>query len=355
MVFQNTLQGLVEQCTFTFEHHTDGVAAVTIDTAKPAKKGTLCNQILVKKSDIRTKKSNTGIGVAIYGCMHATLENLTIAGLDTGILLSPTTEPQNNTSLITIFDCNVGSHLAGLKLLPKSSSGSGLREVRVHGSSFTQSTEATYTGPGIEIALPSGGSNSQVDTVKLIGVTSQGWKGYGLQVSGGQNIQVIGGTYAGNGANHAGIAITGTAKNVSMVGVDQPATYPGATAQKAALHVSGNPTSVLSKDCTMLGYSGSPLDITGSPPLLVINAAGYNDVNTRLNAGDAPQTPTSASTSTTPYFGPSSVNFAHSKELKVHISGKGYMMKFGSLYLPRPLDSIYFEPEKPSDCAWLGK
>ena len=30
------------------------------------------------------------------------------------------------------------------------------------------------------------------------------------------------------------------------------------------------------------------------------------------------------------------------------------MMKFGSLYVPRALDSIYFE-EVPSDFAWIGK
>jgi hypothetical protein len=31
------------------------------------------------------------------------------------------------------------------------------------------------------------------------------------------------------------------------------------------------------------------------------------------------------------------------------------MMKFGSLYLPRSLDKIYFEPEAPADFSWLGK
>lgn len=357
VVFQNALQGLVEQCTFTFEHQAEGVA-VKVDTAQPPKHGSSCNQILIKKCDIRTKKANnTGIGVAVYACKHVTLENLSISGLDRGILLSPTTVPQNEIFHVTIYDCQVGALSSGLHLVPGVASASRLREVRVVASSFTRSGGATYEGSGIRIELPTGVSNDQVDAVKLIGVTSQGWLGHGLEIEGGKNIQIIGGTYAGNGADHAGIAITGPAENVSMVGVDQSATYLGGAAQKAALHVSGDSKTVLSKDCTMLGYpvDVSPVDAIGSPDLQINNAAGYSDLNTRLNEGGAPTSPTSASTTTTPYFGPSTVDFSHTKELKAHISGKGYMMKFGSLYLPRSLDKIYFEPEAPADFSWLGK
>ena len=359
VVFENVLQGLVRECTFIYETQNAGVA-VTMDVDELSH-GRACNQILVQKSDIRTLQDpNTCIGVAIYACKHATLQNLSISGLNTGILLSPSSEAQNDVFDTTILDCQVGAESAGLQLLPQSASGSNLQEVRVVSSSFTQGGDSAYTGAGIDIALPSGGTNSQLDTVKLIGVTSQGWQGPGLQVNAGQNIQVIGGTYAGNQAGETlfipGVAITGTAENVSLVGVDLSATYLGSLAQSYALLVSGTPATILCKDCVMLGYSASPVNVTGSPTnLQIIASAGYNDQNTPLNGGHAPTgSGVSASSCSTPYFGPSVVTFSNTSAVTVHISGTGYSMSFSSIYLARPYDQIYFS-SAPSPFTWIGK
>lgn len=278
VVFQNTLQGLVEQCTFTFNDQTAGVA-ITVDTAQPPMASTACNEILIKKCDIRDLKPNSCIAVAVYACVHLSLENVSIGGLNQGILLNPTSTAMNDTQLVTIYDCNVGTYLAGLQLVPKSSAGSDLREVRVVSSSFTQTTGATYTEGGIFINLPLGGDNSAVDTVKLIGVTSQGWVGPGLQIVGGKNIQVIGGSYSGNGTSSAGIAISGSPTNINIVGADLSPKYGGgATAQRDALSVGGSPTFVRVKACTMLDYSGIPVQVTGSPDLEIVDCAGYNDL-----------------------------------------------------------------------------
>ncbi len=355
------MQGSVRECTFIYINQLSGVG-VTIDTAQPPTHHSSSNQILVKKCDLRTLQApNTCIGVAVYACKHATLENLSISGLNNAILLSPTSEVQNNTFIVTILDCQVDSLSAALQMKPQSSTGSSLQEVRVAASSFTQTAGQAYTGAGIVIDLPAGGNNSQVDTIKLIGVTSEGWNGHGLQINGGQNVQVVGGTYAGNMQGgttaQAGIAITGPAANISIVGADLSATYLGSAPQQYALLVSGSPTTpVLIKDSPMLGYSASPVDVTGSPSNLQISdCAGYNDHNISLNGGVAPTgSGVSASTCSTPYFGPSLVTFSNPSALTVHVSGTAYSMSFGSIYLAQPFDKIYFSAA-PSTFTWIGK
>lgn len=363
VVFQNTLEALVDQCTFTFSSNFSSSApgvAITMDMANttPPLSNKACNEILVRKCNIRTLQvPNTWIGVAVYACQHATIENSQISGLHNGILVKPSSVEMNDVTLVTISDCNVGSPAAALTLMPASPTGSKLREVRVRGSSFSQSPkDNTYTSGGIVIGLPPlGTDNSQLDTVKLIGVTSQGWTGPGLFITGGQNIQIVGGTYAGNGTSYAGIAIAGPAANISMVGVDQRAAYPSESAQLAALSISGNPTTVLSKSCTMVGYSASPIEVAGSPTdLQIFDAASYNDQNTPLNGGAAPTSAVSASNCTTPYFGPSIVTFSHTATVTVTINGQGYLMSFGSIYLAQPTDTIRFSAV-PSTFTWIGK
>lgn len=160
--------------------------------------------------------------------------------------------------------------------------------------------------------------------MKLIGVTSQGWVGPGVQIVGGQNIQIIGGTYSGNGSTSAGIAITGTPANISMVGADLSAKYSGAaTVQQDALQVSGSPTTVLCKSCTMLGYSGIPVQVTGAPSnLQIIDGAGYNDLakvltTTLPGSGSTHTFSNTTVSSTTPWYGP--IAFYVSAVSNVHI------------------------------------
>lgn len=362
VVFENTLEGLVDQCEFRYKNFSAELpgSAITIDIATTAGSSQTSNQILVRKCNIRTLITpNVWTGVAVYGCEHATIQNTRISGLNNGILLSPTATKSNDTMDITINDCEVDSPSAALSLTPASSTGSKLREVRVIGSVFFQSSmDTSYTGPGISISLPSGGDNTFIDTVKLIGVTSYDWSGSGLLITGGQNLQVIGGTYSGNGSHSPGIQMSGTPAYVSLVGVDMSATYPGEAAQQNALLVAGNTTSVLVKSCTMFGYSAPPVSVTTLPQstLAIKDVAGYNDQNTPLNGGAAPTSALSASNCATPYFGPSVVTFSNTPPVTVTvtINGEPYSMSSGSIYLALPTDTIKFSAA-PSTFTWIGK
>lgn len=86
--------------------------------------------------------------------------------------------------------------------------------------------EKGYTGtsPGIAIGM-NGGTNSEIDTVRLISCGLTGGSGmglsdsYGLQIGVGQNIQILGGHYSGNGAT-GGITIGGGATQVQIIGAN---------------------------------------------------------------------------------------------------------------------------------------
>ncbi len=349
VVFQNTLQGLVEQCTFEYDAQTAG-AAITVDMAQTPPSplpNVACNEILIKKCDIRSGAgdTNTTVGIAVYACIHVSVENTSISGVNEGIVLNPSSTASSNIELVTILDCNVGTWSAGLQLLPQNSAGSFLREVRVASSSFTQSTGGTYAAGGIFMNLPLGGANSQVETIKLIGVTSQGWKGPGLQILGGRNIQIVGGTYAGNGPSYAGIAIGSTPANISIVGADLGAKYSeDLTAQGTALSVAGSPNTILCKSCTMVGYSGVPITVSGTPSnLQVVECAGYNDKGI-LITGSAPTLNTALTIGqlgSTPYYGPGEcyVLNAGNGPHYVLINGNPTYLTTGSFYL-QPLETI---------------
>jgi hypothetical protein len=89
---------------------------------------------------------------------------------------------------------------------------------------FQASGNYMGTSPGIAVGM-NGGTNSAIDTVRLISCSLTGGTGmstsdtYGLQIGVGQNIQVLGGNYSGNGAT-GGIALVGGAREVQIVGAN---------------------------------------------------------------------------------------------------------------------------------------
>lgn len=153
-----------------------------------------------------------------------------------------------------------------------------------------------------------------------------------------------------------GITVNNDASDVTIVGCDVTgdATNGIVVANAADLF----PTNIFIRACDASGYSsyGAAININGAESSVeVTNCAGYNDQNAALNGGTAPTSATSASTSSTPYFGPSTVTFSNASTLlTVHIGGVAYTMTSGSVYLANPLDQIYFSAT-PSKFAWLGK
>lgn len=198
------------------------------------------------------------------------------------------------------------------------------------------------------------GDNSLVSSIDLIGndiysnvTQDSGHNGiaqngqYGLQINGGQGIRVIGGKISNVGTNTgsdgtANIAITGVngsggphttqiigvnlRPTMSNVGSGGTGAGPSQWALLVTANLTGGNSTVEVRDCNMGGFTGSPVQVTGTIStggLFITNCLGYNDQNTPIMtpSGTAvPLLPTSASNaalrSGTNYFGPSLLYFS---------------------------------------------
>jgi hypothetical protein len=127
------------------------------------------------------------------------------------------------------------------------------------------------TAPGIAIGMY-GGTNSEIDTVRLISCGLTGGSGmgptdsYGLQIGVGQNIQILGGHYSGNG-NTAGIAIVGGATQVQIIGANCIGLEYEAGHDSTPLYqlygiriANGSGIQILGVNCSGNGQPGDPGD-----------------------------------------------------------------------------------------------
>lgn len=184
---------------------------------------------------------------------------------------------------------------------------------------------------------------------------------YGLAIATGSNIKILGGTYTSNGpSGGAGIAITGAATEVQIIGVNlQPssAVPSSPNAQQYALLISGNPAGVLVSSCDMTGYgSASPVRITGFPATLRITGCPvYNNSNTNLTASPTQLiTGVNAASSTTPYYGPSVFMYSNPTTLTLHVFGQSIVASTGIFFLPSAYDTFFFN-SAPASFTWIGQ
>jgi hypothetical protein len=147
-------------------------------------------------------------------------------------------------------------------------------------------TPATSAPSGSGIVLSAGSlGNPGVDTVRLTSCTVAGYPApyYGLEINGGQNIQVTGGDYSGNGG--AGIAILGGAAEVQITGANCVGlSYAGAstaTTQQYGIYVTaGQDIQIVGVNCSGNGISsedqgaGIYLDVAAGSSLKDVRIVG---------------------------------------------------------------------------------
>jgi hypothetical protein len=221
-----------------------------------------------------------------------------------------------------------------------------------------------------------GQPNQNIFDISLIGCTINQGLQHGLQINTGTFINVIGGTYSGNGnvttaggVGGAGIAITGACGQVSITNANLGPGYTPMLArnQTWALLITSSPTNrIFVNNCYMGGYS-QPVSVTGTPTnLFIINCTGYNDQNTLIcNSGgtNAPLVATSASQGATltngvNYYGPSLVIFTTgASPLTFHYNASSQTVpanQYVTIFLASPYDTILFSAA-PSAFNWFGK
>ena len=360
----------LEQCTIQYTMNLIDTKSVIISGAECA--------VIGPGAFLQTPQASGGpsgcTGISIEGAVHAMLSKMHISDWNIGIDFSKAAGAQNTQ----IMNCEAQCWQSALNIqLPANATNQMTFGIEVIGCTFAKSQGSNLNNPPndpvINLDPGAGNGNSQLTDISFIDctvfsqATTQLATQYGLEIKGGTNIRVIGGTYSNNGngsgtAGGAGIAITGPCGDVEVTGVNFQPKYPNSLnpyKQTYALVVTGNPTGrIVISDCDMLGY-GQPTNpavfVSPAPSnLLIINCTGYNDIGTTLNGGTAPLSATSAASCSTPYFGPSVIVYNHSAPLTLNIFGISFTATHGIFFIPSPYDTISFSTT-PTNFLWIGK
>jgi hypothetical protein len=365
------------------------------------------SQDFVRGCVIRQNSAATGCyAIKISSNDGMFIDNNHISDFDYGLLVIEGTEDSFIAN--SLFNVNV----CGVLIKPSDDTGKINNLVFsncVFAETLTGGTGASgNSGVIITTLSTNSADDSNVAGIVFSNCIAYGWGGAGIEVDSGQNIVISGGQYSSNGQKTtvtnlmAGIAIAG-GTDVTITGADCSGVNwfwqhkgAGAKTQPAGIAMSNNVESVASvvvdccnlqgnfanavlvaqsgtftintaliKNCNASGYSSysAAVNVTGTATALqVVGSAGYNDQNAPLNLGHVPTAPgISAATCSTPYFGPSIVSFSNPNgsggwnSLTVNISGVDFKMGFGSIYLPRDLDEIYFSGTPAENFRWTGK
>jgi hypothetical protein len=202
-------------------------------------------------------------GIAVSDSVGARVANTQISGFATGISLSSGSVSQARTSSFIGLqvDAQVNCVLFTFSVFDTSF-------VDCH---FRPTTDSP-SDSGIKLDVS---NNANIDTVKFTSCDVSGFTGYyGLEIKGGQNIQVNGGTYSGNGT--AGIAIKGGAEiqinGANCIGPSYAGGSTPTTQQYGIYITGGQDIQIMGANCSGNGSSealGAGIYIDGSSPSMV--------------------------------------------------------------------------------------
>lgn len=363
----NGLSCTLEQCTinYTVTHASgpNGTSAVILRMPECAVMGP---GVFSQTS----RKNNGATGctcISIQGAEHVVIANMQLYEWTIGVDFSQGPTGQTLASQITNCEIECWQHALNIKLPDSNSTAAG---IKVTDCTLAKASDSD-DGAAIVTIDASGGTLHDVTllncTVLNMADASAISGQYGLQISSGTDVKIIGGAYSNNShAGGAGIAITppvgAQVTDIQIINADLRPNYPAApnqNSQQYALLVTNGSSlmSALVSGCDMTGYSpASPVSVSGSPTyLLITDCPGYNDQNTSLTATTTQLTSgVSASSSSTPYYGPSVITYSSTAPVTLHVFGQAITASMGIIFLPNPYDSFYFSA-RPAIFSWTGK
>ncbi len=304
-----------------------------------------------------------GIAVQINSVDQLRMQNVRLQGYQQGIVITPGASAGGDAYNLHFgnVSCYTTSttDLAGAALLIQPYSPQGVARVTFDNCEFSQGqgkTGTTYIGPGVLIDPVTGGG--VIDQIRFVETHSFLWPGAGMQITGGSNIQALGGYYSCNGSasefgevTSAGIVITGATTGVRITGAAcNNSVYilgenqfisgsgPAPATQEYGIYVSGSasgtpgairvadcdltgnlnnglvvtgavgtPANVFVHHCDLTGYTGSsqaPVSVTTPVSnLQITDCPGYNDQATIVST-TAPLSGTAFNGSSFGYYGP---------------------------------------------------
>jgi hypothetical protein len=357
-------------CTIQYSHGPDNAIAVTMGGSE----NYVADCVFRQGTDgnppaADAPKGCTAISIAPHGGgIYVT--DTQLADFDYGILIPGSNSENLTHACISNVHCTNGVNAVWIA----PATGAFVWQVAFANCVFerTAPSAPTTTTPGVYVDVSGGGTISDIFFNNCM---AHDWAGAGLDINGGRDIVITGGRYGSNGSYNpsgstiGGITVTGRAARVLIVGADcsgsilpyssQPQT-PTPTAQPYGISVKANVIDMQVRACDLTGNASGALYVSNAgTDLEVTDCRGYNDQTPVLNGNSAPglSNPLSASTCSTPYFGPSSVAFSNplTQPLTVTVNGTtGFIMNFGDFYLSRPTDPVAFSGQ-PSKFAWIGK
>ncbi len=305
--------------------------------------------------------------ISIEEAEHPIVANIQINEWTIGIDFSQ----QDGTRFAQITNCEIECWGTALKIRLSSGHNATTAGIKVTSCTLAKASDSNDPSPIVLIDARGSTYNSSLNDIALTdcavynGYASPPGDQYGLEITSGSDIRIIGGTYSNNSPTRgAGIAITGSASDVQIVGANLQPTYPGAAnpnPQQYGLLVTAAVTNVIVDGCDLSGYTNtgqSAVQVTAAQStnaLLIKNCPGYNDHNIALTATNTMITGgVSAVTCSNPYFGPSVLVYAGSSPVVLHVFGQTITAAFGIIFLPSPYDTFSFNI-KPTTFSWTGK
>jgi hypothetical protein len=267
-----------------------------------------------------------------------------------------------------ITNCEIVCWQTALNIQIPPDTGTITAGVKATSCTLAKAEDSSDGHPVVLVGLNGGESNNALNDVALVDCTAFSMAPtvvgqHGLEITGGSNIKIIGGTYSNNGSSGgAGIAISG-GTDIQIIGANLQPSYPNSPnvhSQQYALMVSGSPGPILVSNCDMTGYGSEPavsVSTSGTPvELLITGCPGYNDRGSLLSATSSMLLGgVSATTCSTPYFGPSVFTFSNAAAIPVKVFGLTITMSFGVIFLASPADIIQFTVTAPATFTWTGK
>ncbi|MGA8729975.1 MAG: right-handed parallel beta-helix repeat-containing protein [Terracidiphilus sp.] len=247
IVVENAFAGMnILACTISYDTSYSGVACTAVKTS-----GAETN---IEQCSLTFSASGSGsyTGIDIVASSYARVTDTQVSGFGTGILLGA--ESAAHTAR--------GAFFTGLDVEAVGAC------VNIDGPTYDVCFSNCIFAPS-DPSLPgdygvivgtSLGENSKYDTIRFTACTVEGFGVYGLMIQFGQNLQVNGGSYSGNGT--AGIAIVGDAVEVQITGANCIGTAGSATQLYGIYITAGEDVQIVGVNCSGNGVAG--IEINGA-------------------------------------------------------------------------------------------
>jgi hypothetical protein len=230
----------VDQCNISYDANYSGVACVAVYTS-----GAQSN---LANSSVTFSGGDTSgmIGLQIDASSYAKVTDTSISGFESGIIIGG----GGNGRAVgpSLSAVNVDATGSCISFVP------GVYDACLVNCTCVP-TDASSPPSAAGISVGTTGENGDYDTIRFTACSVTGYGEHGLEISLGQNIQVNGGTYSGNGT--AGIAIIGSVAEIQITGANCIGALASGPTQAYGIYITaGIDIQIAGANCSGNGTAG---------------------------------------------------------------------------------------------------